>query len=153
MRIAATDLVSNLIAFYTIWKDAKNFYSQSSDQCILINDKNGLSCFNWMDLTSINQCTESIVVIDCLTEGLHSMEYFRQYRKDHHYIIFSNGDWNVDYWDLKINYTLVWYPFFLFEMADTYNSPQRFCYYFDKEYIFDYPKSLSFVSTIGNVRP
>ena len=37
-------------------------------------------------------------------------------------------------------------------MADTYLSPNRFCFYLDKEYKFDYPKKHIFASLIGNVR-
>lgn len=146
-------VLPNLITFYNTWKDAKNLYQNSSNEPVLINDPEGIPCFHYLDKKNINQCEKPIVAIDCLTEGLHSIEHFRKYRTDHHYIIFSNGDWDIDRWNLGISYTLIYYPYFLFEMADTYNSPQRFCYYLDKEYIFDYPKSLSFVSTIGTVKP
>jgi hypothetical protein len=37
-------------------------------------------------------------------------------------------------------------------MADVYNSPNRFCYYLDKNYQFDYPKPCYFISMVGNVR-
>jgi hypothetical protein len=153
MKVASNGLVSSLIDFYTVWKDADNFYRNTNNPSCLVDDASGYPCFHHTDIESINQCQETIVVIDCLTEGLHSIDYFSQYRKDHHYIIFSNGTWDEKRWDLKINYTLIWFPFFLYDMVDTYNSPQRFCYYLDKEYIFDYPKPLSFISTIGNVRP
>ena len=87
------------------------------------------------------------------TEGIHSESFFKQYKSNCHYIIFSNGWWDSDHYPLPINYTLVWHLFFLIEMCDTYNSPNRFCYYLDQHYKFDYPKSCVFVSTIGNVRP
>jgi hypothetical protein len=37
-------------------------------------------------------------------------------------------------------------------MADTYLSPNRFCFYLDKTYEFEYPKPCIFTSTVGNVR-
>jgi hypothetical protein len=152
MKIASNDIVSNLINWYTVWKDAQNFEKNSNDPPMIVNDSSGYSCFHYKDIDSINQCKDSIVVIDCLTEGLHSKDSFEQYRKDHHYIIFSNGNWNIDRWDLKISYTLIWYPYFLFDMVDTYNTPTRFSYHLSKEYIYDYPKPLSFSCIIGNVR-
>jgi hypothetical protein len=42
--------------------------------------------------------------------------------------------------------------FFLYLAADTYNNPNRFCYYLDKSYNFDSDKPISFVSTVGHVR-
>jgi len=153
MKIASNGLVSNLIDFYTVWKDASNFYNHIDDPYFLVNDPFGCPCFHYTDIESINQCQEQVIIIDCLTEGLHSKGYFCQYRKDHHYVIFSNGNWDTVIWDLGIDYILIWYPFFLYDMADAYNSPQRFCYHLAKEYVFDYPKPVSFISTIGNVRP
>lgn len=153
LKISSNGLVKNLIDFYTVWKDATTFYKNLDNTPALETDPAGIPCFNYLEKEAINSCQAPVIVIDCLTEGLHSIGYLKKYRKDHHYIIFSNGDWDRDRWDLGIDYTLIWYPFFLFEMADTYNSPQRFCYYLEKEYVFDYPKPLAFVSTIGNTRP
>lgn len=153
MKIAATHLLSNVITFYTIWKDAHNFYQNTADPYRLIVDPEGYPCFDYTDVESINKCEDPIIVIDCVIEGLNMKEYFLQYRNDRHYVMFVNGFWDQHRWDLKIDYTLLWFPFYFYDMADTYNSPQRFCYYLDKEYRFDYPKPLDFISTIGNVRP
>lgn len=154
MKIAAsTDTMINLIEWYNIWKDSKVFYGKSAPGPLLINDPDGVVCYHHMDVKSINADPSKLIVIDCLTEALNHLEYFNRYRKDRHYVIFSNGTWSRDHWNLPIDYTLIWYPFFLCDMADTYNSPFRFCYHLDKEYHFDYPKPCGFVSTIGNVRP
>ena len=71
MKIASNDIVSNLINWYTVWKDAQNFEKNSNNPPIMVNDSLGHPCFHYKDIDSINQCNDSIVVIDCLTEGLH----------------------------------------------------------------------------------
>jgi hypothetical protein len=153
LLVNSTDLVNQFINRYQIWKDCKNFYNNSSDPYLIGHDSAGIPCFHYTDIDSINNSTGKIIAIDCLTEGIHSIDYFNRYRSDRHYIIFSNGWWDTEKYKFSFSYNLVWHLFFLFEMCDTYNSPNRFCYYIKQDYNFDYPKSCVFVSTIGYVRP
>lgn len=152
LKIRSSPLVYNFINRYQIWKDCDNFYKGKSEPYLILDDNNGIPCFQYNDIELINSSNDSIVAIDCLTEGLHSIDYFNQYRSNCYYIIFSNGWWDPNEFVLPFNYSLIWNLFFLFDMCDTYNSPNRFCYYLDSDYEFSYPKPCVFVSTTGNVR-
>lgn len=151
LKINASGLVENYINRYLIWRDFQNFYQQETSPVVEI-DPAGIPCFIYNDVDSINAADSDLVAIDCLTEGIHSQSFFKQYRTDKKYIIFSNGHWEQSYYQLPIDYVLVHHLFFLLDMADTYNSPNRFYYFADKSYDFDTPKSYDFVTTIGNVR-
>jgi hypothetical protein len=94
-----------------------------------------------------------MIAIDCLTEGKHAAEYFNHYDPRKHYIIFTNeSHCGPSDLDLKISYTWISHFFFFFLMADTYNTPWRFGYYFKKTYEFGKPKPFTFMSTTGNLR-
>ena len=149
LKINSTGLVNRFLERYRIWCDYKTLYHSFHTPVIQIS-KDGIPCFHYTDVEGINSSTSKTIAIDCLTEGINRGDTFRQYATDKHYIIFSNGQWQKK---LNIKYDLVPHLFFLFEMADTYLSPNRFCFYLNKQYQFDYPKPSIFSSTIGNVRP
>ena len=153
ININATKSVLNFIERYKVWKDHQNFYSNTTEQYTIDHSERGIPCYLYYDIESINQNNNKLIAIDCLTEGLHCKSSFDQYNTSNHYLIFSNGWWDTKKHNFQIDYTQVWNVFFLFEMADTYNSPNRFCYYIDKNYQFDYPKPCYFVATVGNIRP
>jgi hypothetical protein len=153
VNIDANDMVLNFIKRYKVWKDHQNFYKNTSLEYKIDYSTEGIPCYHYTDVTSINQSSNKLIAIDCLTEGLHSKKFFDQYDTSKHYLIFSNGWWDKSKHNFQIDYTLIWHLYFLFDMADVYNSPNRFCYYLDKNYQFDYPKPCYFVSTVGNVRP
>lgn len=136
---------------YKIWRDYKNFYSAHKDPVVDVSN-DGVDCYHYTHLDAINNSKSKLVVIDNLSESIHSMPMFKQYRKDCKYLIFSAGTWGKDYYDLGIDYEIVYTPYFIYEMADSYLSTQRFCFYLDKTYSFEYPKPFKFVSTIGSVR-
>lgn len=152
LKINPTGLIQGFIDRYLIWKDYQNFYRSAGPDVIEIS-RDGIPCFHYKNISSINACSSELVAIDNITEGIHSAKYFDRYNKNKKYIIFSNGSWDKNYYNLPIDYEIVQTYFFLWEMADTYNSPNRFAYYLDKSYQFDCKKPYSFISTIGNVRP
>jgi hypothetical protein len=151
-KINASGLVKLFLDKYQIWCDQQDFYKDSHPVQI-VNDPLGIPCFHHTDIKNINLCTNKLIIIDCLTEGIHVKNNFNRYNADKHYIIFSNGWWDQNIFQLKINYTLIHVLYFLFDMTDTYLSPNKFSFYLDKDYQFDYPKQNNFMSTIGNVRP
>lgn len=155
MKVNATGNLINFIQWYNVWKDCKIFYCGDDTQPVLVDDPSGIPCYYWKDVEDINQDSSDskVIMIDCLTEGIHSLAWFKKYRKDRHYIIVSNGTWNKDFYDLGIQYTHLYFPYTLAECTDLFNTPYRLGYYVPRNYIFDYPKPCSFVSTIGNVRP
>lgn len=153
LLINASNSVSLFLQRYQIWLDYTNMYGNKHKNSIVEINTHGIPCFHYTEIDEINQNQNSIIAIDCLTEGIHSINFFKQYCKNNHYIIFCNDSWNCNTHNLDIKYSLITHRFFLFEMADTYLSPQRFCFYLDKIYNFDYPKLCIFSSTVGNVRP
>lgn len=154
-EINANGQIEEFLSQYQIWKDCNNFYNQQLRIIDIQNSKTGIPCFHFRDIHAINQCKDPLIAIDCLTEGKNSTRFFNQYNTNNHYIIFANesqSHCSKINLALKISYTWVSHYFFLFFMSDAYNSPWRFCYYLDKEYKFNFPKPLRFVSTTGNVR-
>ena len=153
LLINSSGLVTGFLNRYQIWKDHQKFYYKDQQEPMVEITPSGIPTFHYTDLVEINRSSSPIIAIDCLTEGLHSHHYFSRYNKNSHYIIFSNGMWSKDTPDFGISYDIVAHLFFLFEMADTYFSPNRFCFYTNKSYKFDYPKPCIFTSTVGNVKP
>jgi hypothetical protein len=151
LKINGNGSVSDFIERYQIWKDWCNFYQGHSLSVVEVA-QDGIPCFDYTDVNSINSSISPLIAIDCLTEGLHSKNFFKRYNKQKKYILFCNGTWDKNYHQIDIDYVLVQSHFFLYLMADTYNSPNRFCYYGDKSYVFDCDKPYIFVSTVGNVR-
>lgn len=151
LKIASTGLVGPVIDKYRIWCDAREFYKLPFKRNIE-HSQDGIPCYHFTDLPSINTHTNSLIAIDCLTEGLHSKTVFDQYNKTNKYLIFSNGTWDKQFHKFDFEYEIMYHKFFLFEMCDTYHTPNRFCFYLDKEYKFGV-KPYLFISTIGNVRP
>ena len=145
-------LIEGLVNRYQIWCDAKSFYGDKHDPCVTIA-QGGIPCYHQTQVNDVNKHHDELIAIDCLTEGIHSMSYFKKYNKSNRYLIFVNGPWDTSFYDLGIEYQLIPHNFFLFEMADTYNSPNRFCYHLDKKYNIAGSKPYVFVSTIGNQKP
>jgi hypothetical protein len=151
--INSENLVHLFIQYYSIWRDYQTFY-KNIDLITIEHNENGYPCFHYSDISSINNCNQKIVIIDNLTESIHSKKYFAQYDQDKFYIILSGGKWDCDKTvGLPINYELIYFPWFLIEMLDNYVNPHRFSSYIDKSYIHDSSKQFSFVGISGNVRP
>jgi hypothetical protein len=151
LKINANGLVVEFLERYKIWQDHRNFYKDPAHAVAEISH-DGIPCFYYRDIKNINSSSSPLIAIDCLTEGLHSKEFFERYNKNKKYILFCNGTWDTSYHHIDIDYVLVQSHFVLYLAADVYNSPNRFGYYIDKNYDFEGSKPYSFVSTIGNVR-
>lgn len=152
IKINSTGLVQQWINNYNTWLAHNEFYNQITHLPVVHSD-DGIPCYSHRDIDRINSSTSPTVVIDCLLEGIHSRNTFLEYNPDKHYIIFCSGWWDQDKISLPFSYTLIHHFFYLFEMADTYLSPNRFCFYLDKEYKFEDNKPCEFVCMIGNKRP
>lgn len=150
--INATEMVSNYLDNYNIWCDYQSFY-KGINRIKVTHSDNGIPCYHYSKISKINQDISPLIAIDCMTEGLHSQQAFKQYNNKSQYLIFSNGWWDTTKVSLPIDYELIHHYFFLFEWADTSFSPNRFCFYFDKAYDFDKVKPCEFVCLIGNQRP
>ncbi len=143
--------ITNMFDDYNIWKTNKSFYNGRVESTI--DWFFDLPCFHYSDVASINQCLSNVIVIDNITESVHSKSTFARYDNTKHYVIVSGGTWNKQKHNIGIDsYDILYYPFFIFELVDNYFSPRRFCFYLDKNYDFVYPKPYIFVSTTGVVR-
>lgn len=152
LKINATGAVIEFFERYQIWKDFCIFYKGQSASPLIEIAQDGIPCFYYLDVKNINASSSNLIAIDCSFDGIHCMKFFKKYNKQKKYILFCNGIWDTNYHQLGIDYVLVNSFFFLYAMADTFNTPNRFSYYGDKSYDFDCEKPFTFVSTIGNVR-
>lgn len=151
---AGTTMIGNYLERYQVWCDYHSYYHAPHSPMLLMSDQ-GVPCYNSTDLESINgNKHDPVVFIDNMTEAVHfHNKYFDQYRNDKHYVIFSEGWWDQDHYRIPLSYTQLHTHFFLFEMAENYLNPNRLAFYIDKQYDFQYPKPLYFVSTTGVARP
>jgi len=152
LKINSTVLVQAWIEKYNIWTTHDKFYNQQ-DHLTVEHTNDGIPCYLHNDVEGINSSTSDVVVIDCMLESMHSLKTFLKYNHNKHYIIFCNGWWDNTKISLPYSYTLIHHFFYLFEMADTYLSPNRFCFYLNKEYKFEDNKPLEFICLTGTKRP
>lgn len=147
-------MIGNYLERYQVWCDYHSYYHEPHKPLLMVSD-HGIPCYHSTDLESINQNSQDpVVFIDNMTEAVHFYnKYFDRYRNDKHYVIFSEGWWDQDYYKIPLRYSQLYTHTFLFEMAENYLNPNRLAFYIDKEYDFQYPKSLQFVSTTGVARP
>jgi hypothetical protein len=123
------------------------------DRILVESFANGIELRYFTDIDEINKIENSIVFIDCLTEGIHDQNVFNQYNKSNFYVIFSNSKWNIDYYTLNIDYIFIETYYTLYDLVESSISSFKDNYYANKLYIFDYPKENVFVSTIGFRKP
>lgn len=144
-------VMPNLVEELKVW----NAYQTQSgtNYTSLIEYFAKLSCYHYYDTNGINSTESKIIVINNLTEGLHSKDHFRRYKKDKHYIVVSNDIWDRNIDSGLLSFTQIWQPFFLFDFLNTSFSSFKYNFYVDKIYKFHQTKDNIFVSTTGNVRP
>lgn len=148
--IAGESLVGIWLHKLGIWHDHQRFYHKKNWPDLL--DGQDFDFYHYTDIDKIRDSTKSVLIIDNLSESWHSFKHFLQYPRDRRYVIFSGGQWNTRKKHLPFRYKPIFHQWCLMEMADTYLSPQRFCFYSDTCIDFDCAKPLHFVSTIGNQR-
>ena len=103
VKINANGLVLNFIERYKVWKDYQNFYSNITCEYKIENSEQGIPCYHYTNIKSINQSNSKLIAIDCLTEGIHSKYFFDQYDTSKHYLIFSNGE---EYYKVMAEYLI-----------------------------------------------
>jgi hypothetical protein len=146
-----TTLISVFLKRYHKWCRQNSLLDNKSNIEISFAP-NGIPCFRSYEVEKINLCEHPLVAIDSLKEGLHEIDYFNQYRKDHHYIIFSGCWWDSACHHLDMSYTLIFSNFLLYEIIGHYLNPDSDYFYQFQNYNFDYPKRFSFVGVHGTPR-
>jgi len=142
--------ILNLLNRYQIWRDWQQVYLNQTRTDIECS-KHGIPCFLYHDVDTINQSVAKKIIINNLSESVHSRDYFVQYRPDCEYLILSGGGWDPATYQLPFVHQHLNLNFFLFELSDTYFSPNRLCFYLNKRYHYGH-KPLIFISTTGDVR-
>lgn len=143
-----------LIEFYNRYINFKKFVKEIDDATIVNESEKNfiIETYHYRDIDNINKIKNSIVFIDCLVEGIHSIEFFEQYEKSNFYVIFSNSIWNNNQYHLDIDYINLDFWYYIQQTILTSSNCYNDNYYYSKEYDFDYPKNNIFVSTTGIIR-
>jgi hypothetical protein len=147
------NLVENIVKRYLAYKFYVKYYEKDSAESIeFVNDPDGIPCFWYDDDLMINQHKSKIIFIEVPTEGIHKIDVFRCYAPDKKYYIISNGWWDIDKWELGIDYELVPWVETLYQYQEQIVNAQYVNYYVDKTYQYGI-KPYLFCSTIGNTNP
>lgn len=154
LKINAPQYATEVLEFYNIFNLYKSLNKPAPKYLEIGNGH--YSCFLYYQLEQITQCQDKIVFIDCFKEGWHVMfDFGTKWPKDKHYFILSSADWDesaVDY-KLDLSYTLLYFPWVLFDTVRSHNSFNHELYFSDATYNFDYPKQLSFTSLCSSIKP
>ena len=144
-----------LLENYNRYIRYKNFRNELLDSVIVINNNESFftETFTFNDLENINKINNSIVFIDAIAAGLNLKKYFEQYNKSNFYIIFSTSIWQKEKYALNnLDYIVLDFYLFVRNILQSSSTPQNENFYYSKEYKFDYPKNIIFVSTTGEER-
>ena len=145
-------LITQIIQRYDAYKIYSRYYENDITQKLeFINSPTGIPCFWYDDDILINRHESKIIFIEVPTEGIHKISVFRNYDSDKKYYIFSNGWWDIDKWDLKINYELVFWIDTLYQYQEQIVNARYVNHYVDKNYYYGV-KPYLFCSTIGTTR-
>ena len=148
---SGTTQINQFLDQYKFWCISKSIGKIHKE--LAVNSTAGIPCFDYRDITAINNCNDPIIAIDSVAEGASRLilTAYRQYRPGPHYIIFSSAEWDPANVNLPISYTLVshllkWWIYGRgFIVTDqSYSSLM----YLDR-YRFDYPKNTLFNLTVG----
>jgi hypothetical protein len=146
-----TTLISVFLTRYQRWCRQQSLTNYKNNSLISVAP-GGIPCFRSYEVDKINQCTHPVIAIDSLKEGLHEIDYFNQYRQDHHYLIFSGCWWDPACHTLNIPYTLIFSNFLLYEIVSHYLNPDSDFFYQYQNYNFERTKPLTFVGVHGTPR-
>jgi len=157
IKIASTHHVSEVIELYSVFNRFSNFGKLRELQSYFTNnvDNDSYKCYEYYRIDSIRSCVDSIVFIDSFKEGWHVLRGpSKQWPKDKHYFILSAADWDTNdpQYQLPINYTLLYFPWVLFDIARAYSSFKHELFFSDITYNFDYPKKISFCSMSSSIK-
>ena len=151
IKICTSQHADEVLNFYQYYANFKNFfllkklptYFDAGDH------PDGYLCYEYHKEKQIWDVKNNIVFIDALKEGWHVLpDRCLSWPKDKHYFILSSADWDTEDPDyqLPIDYTLLYFPWVLFDTVRTFTSFKHEFYFSDIEYDFNYPKQVSFCS-------
>ena len=154
IQISASQYAYEILDLYQHYVRHRNFGKQKYTEYFNILS-NGYKCLEYYRKDDICAVEDSVMFIDSLKEGWHVLYRSDEWPKDKHYFILSSADWDSKdpYFGLKINYTLLYFPYFLFETVRTFTSFKHELFFANVTYNFEYPKQLNFCSFSASVKP
>jgi hypothetical protein len=145
-------LINDIVNSINRLVEYKKLFENTTIKNPFVDDKNGAPVFQYSDITAIKQTKSKLIIIDLLTEGIHTSDFLMQYPRDKFYILCSNGWWDTNYFNLGFNYYLLYYNYFLYDYSKRLVDYRTIDCFQDKEYKFDTNKSILFCSLIGSER-
>lgn len=158
IKIATSHHVGDVLDFYGYYARFKNFrrfsklptYFDGGDQ------SDGYVCYEYYKDQLIHNVKDSIVFIDALKEGWHVLpNQSRGWPKDKHYFLISGADWDTEdpKYQLPVDYTLLYFPWVLFDTVRTFTSFKHELFFSNITYDFVYPKPVNFCSMSAGIKP
>ena len=143
--------VGNFFQRYQSWAQFQNLSGSHIPAATVSGmDDNAIKIYTRQEHELINSDPLPVVGID-LREGLKELESLNDLPTNKHYIIFSgsypNGPVNI-----TLDHTLICYESLLGDMVDLHLNTKSAFFYTDRNYNFDYPKSMQFVAFNGTAR-
>jgi len=151
IKICTSQHADEVLNFYKYYACFKNFFRLKKLPTYFDagDHPDGYVCFEYYKEQKICENNHSIVFIDALKEGWHELpSRCVSWPRDKHYFILSSAYWDIEDPDyqLPIDYTLLYFPWVLFDTVRTFTSFKHEFYFSKIEYDFNYPKQVSFCS-------
>ena len=124
IKIMSSQYAYEVLDLYQHYVRHKNFGKQKFTGYFIDQQEHGFKCLEYYRTDEICAVEDSVVFIDSLKEGWHVLYRSESWPKNKHYFILSAADWDINdpAFHLNINYTLLYFPYFLFETVRSFTS-------------------------------
>ena len=154
LKVAAENTnIGEILKQLEVFNEYRDLFNQRRPVTDVLLDSDGIPCYHYTQIAEINSHPSLTIFVDLISEGIHSINFLKQYRTDKHYVIFSNGWWDTEYYNIGINYTLVPWNIFLFDYSTQISTAKSINYFTKDSYNYDSAKQQLFCSLIGSRRP
>ena len=155
IKFNTSQFATEVFELYKTWNLYKNLKEPTTNYFEITPDPDTtyLCCLYYQE-ERIKQCKDNIIFIDCFKEGWHILPtHSTNWPKDKHYFILSSADWDTTapLYQLDFEYTLLYFPWVLFDTVRAYTSFKHELFFCEKNYDFKYPKELSFSSMSSSI--
>ena len=155
IKILASQYAYEVLDLYQHYVRHRNFSKQKSQACFSNLGDSGYRCLEYYRTDEICAVEDSVIFIDSLKEGWHVLYRSESWPKDKHYFILSAADWDIkdpDY-QASVDYTLLYFPYFLFETVRSFTSIKHELFFANTAYNFQYPKQVNFCAISASTKP
>lgn len=143
--------IGEILKSLKVYKEYQYFHERKAIKYNFELDSNGIPYYGlWANgVNAINNDPSKIIFVDILSEGAHMISALKKLDKTKKYIIFSNGWWDQDFYNLDIDYILVQWNVFLYDYITQISFSGFINYFVDKTYQFNIDRQHLFCSLIG----